>query len=234
MKYIYSDDLSAIDNMILDSYLTQKSSDEYIRLYKWTNPTISLGITNNKSELNLDYIKAQQINIVYRETGGGIVFHNSDLCFSVIMDKYLRPKENYSLVKNIIEKLLVESGEVVTKTYNMNIKSSICFDGSNQHEISVDNKKIIGIAQKIIKNRYLIQGSVQIKTTSLKQLLNNNNKTIMQYGLNNIDFDTIKDKMYDNFAKIYKLNNILDVDIIKTEGYLMFKKENYYKFKDGF
>ena len=217
MNYIYSDTLTALDNMVLDSYLIQKDTEEYFRLYRWINPTLSLGLTNNKSELNLKYIKEHNIDKIHRETGGGIVFHNEDLCFSFINNIILKPKENYLFIKNILEKSLLELGENITYTHNINMKSSICFNGSNSHEISIDNKKKIGIAQKVLKKRYLIQGSIQIKTTSLRYLLNDNGRAVVQYGLNNIDIDTVKEKIYSNFAKIHQLRDIEDENIIREQ-----------------
>ena len=79
--------------MLLDSYLTQKCTDEYFRIYQWIKPTLSLGATNNINEINLKYLQENNINVVYRETGGGIVFHNKDLCFSFITNAKLNQKK---------------------------------------------------------------------------------------------------------------------------------------------
>ena len=211
MNYIYSDKLSALDNMLLDSYLTQKCTDEYFRIYQWVKPTLSLGATNNINEINLKYIQENNIDLVRRETGGGIVFHNEDLCFSFITNAKLKPKENYYVVKDILEEVLNDLDLIVTKTHNINTKSQICFHGSNNHEISIDNQKVIGIAQKLVKNRYLIQGSIQLKSTHINCILNDNHKKIVQYGLNNIKLHIIKNKLYDHFNKKFKLVEMKDI-----------------------
>lgn len=218
---------------MLDSYLTQQCTDEYFRMYQWLNPTLSLGVTSNINEINLNYVTDNNINIVRRETGGGIVFHNEDLCFSFITSLNLKPKENYYLVKNIIEETLHELGKVVTATNNINTKSSICFCGSNNHEISIDSKKVIGIAQKVVKHRYLIQGSIQLKSVVINHLISDSNKKVVQYGLNGIAFNIIKDKMYDNFAKIFNLVKVRDNVILNSQEYLEFKQKNKHKFMGG-
>lgn len=234
MNYINSNKLLALDNMILDSYLTQQCKDEYFRIYQWVNPTLSLGVTNNINEINSDYIHDNNIDIVRRETGGGIVFHNEDLCFSLITNAHLRPKENYYLVKNIIEKTLCELGKVITITNNINTKSSICFNGSNNHEISIDNKKVIGIAQKLVKNRYLIQGSIQLKSITIEHLIcdsdSDSDRKVVQHGLNDIEFNIIKEKIYENYAKIFTLVEIQDNDILSRREYIEFKQKNKHRF----
>lgn len=233
MNYIYSEKLSALDNMLVDSYLTTRCTDEYFRLYKWAKPTLSLGAANKMNEINLKYIRKNNIDVVYRETGGGIVFHNDDLCFSFITNakiSVLKPKENYYIVKEIIEKILQNLGQLITKTNDINIKSPICFNGSNNHEISIDNKKVVGIAQKFVKNRYLIQGSIQLKTMTIEHLISDNHKKIVQYGLNNIEFNTLKDKIYRSFNKKFNLVEIEDNDILNQKECLEFKKENKGKF----
>ena len=222
--------------MLLDSYLTQQCTDEYFRMYQWVNPTLSLGITNNINEINLNYINDNNIDIVRRETGGGVVFHNEDLCFSLITNAHLRPKENYYLVKNIIEKTLCELGKVITITNDINTKSSICFNGSNNHEISIDNKKVIGIAQKLVKNRYLIQGSIQLKSITIEHLVcdsdsdSDSDRKVVQHGLNDIEFNIIKEKIYENYAKIFSLIKIRDNDILNQQKYLEFKHKNKHRF----
>jgi lipoate-protein ligase A len=218
--------------MLLDSYLTQQCTDEYFRMYQWLNPTISLGTTNNINEINLNYINEHNINIVRRETGGGIVFHNEDLCFSFITNYKLKPKENYYLIKTTIEKILLELGQTITTTHDTNIKSSICFNGSNNHEISIDNKKVIGIAQKLVNNRYLIQGSIQLKTITIQHLISDSDsdRKVMQYGINNIKLSTIQDKIYQNFAKMFSLVEVQETNILNKKEYIKFKQENKDRF----
>jgi len=226
MKYIYSYNLTSFDNMMLDSYLFHKTTDDYLRIYKWKKPTISLGVKNDLSLLNLEYISKLNIDLVYRETGGGVIFHNEDLCFTIITSKNITPKENYNFVKKTFEQILFDLNLNVTTTNNTNINSDICFLGSNQHEISVDNKKVIGIAQKIKNKRFLIQGSIQLKTISIENLFNINIKQdIVQFGLSNIDFNLLKTKIYNYFHIVFRLETTMVEHILKSTVYNKFKKE---------
>jgi len=224
MKYIYSDNLTSFDNMMLDSYLFHKTTDDYLRVYKWKKPTISLGVKNDLSLLNLEYIKKRNIDLVYRETGGGVIFHNEDLCFTIIASKNIAPKENYNFVKKIFEQILFELNLNVTTTNSTNINSDICFLGSNQHEISVDNKKVIGIAQKIKNKRFLVQGSIQLKTISIKKLFNTK-QDIVQFGLTNINFNLLKTKIYNLFDTIFQLEIIAVENILKSNIFNEFKEK---------
>jgi len=232
LKYIYSNTLSALDNMMFDSYLVQQCTDEYFRMYQWVNPTLSLGITNRINEINLNFVNKHKIDIIRRETGGGIVFHNNDLCFSLITNYKLKPKENYYLVKIAIEKALIELGQVVTKTNDINTKPALCFNGSNKHEISVNNKKVVGIAQKLVKNRYLIQGSIQLKTIIVENIIYDSDKRVVQYGLDDVKLQIVKDNLYKNFAKMFQLKKIGYNNILTKKEYVKFKQENKNRFME--
>ena len=224
MKYIFSNNLSSVDNMILDSYLFHKTYDNYLRIYQWINPTISLGVKNKLSILNLEYLKKHNIEVVYRETGGGAIFHQDDLCFSVIISNDFTPKENYAFIKNIFQKVLTDLNLNITKTKKNNSDANICFLGSNQHELSIDGKKIIAIAQKMKNRRFLVQGSIQLKTNLIKNIFA---QDIVQHGLDGIDINLLIAKIYNNFDIILKLKDINIKSVISSKDYISFRSQKW-------
>lgn len=229
MYYLHSEHLSAIDNMLIDSYLVS-SDKEYFRTYTWINPTISLGVSNSYSELNLDYIQSKKIDVIKRETGGGILYHDHDLCFSIINHSHLKPKENYLNIKTVIEQIFSNINLPVTKTTDTNLKSSVCFSGSNEHEISISETKVVGIAQKKIGNKYLIQGSIQFATHDITNMITDSNGCI-QHGIGKeYNINTIKDVLYYEFARINDLSHLNIIKVINSLEYLVFKEKNASKF----
>ena len=227
MKYIVSNSLSAVDNMLLDSFLTLCTNDSYFRLYRWEKATLSLGVKNSLDELNLDSVKKYGIDVVYRESGGGIIYHNSDVCFSFIGNLDLKPKENYNYVKRIIETILKKLGANITITNEKNLSSFICFNGSSKYEISVDNKKVVGIAQKIIKSRYLIQGSIQLKESNLSSFVQ---EDITQFGLESFEYKKIEEMFLKYLNNLVFMEEIKEDEIIKNSSYKEFKKKNLNRF----
>ena len=229
IRYIYSDNLSAIDNMILDSYLTYKFDINFIRIYKWRKPTISLGIKNKVTDLNIEYIRSKKIDVVRRPTGGGIIYHCDDCCFSIITNTNYSPRENYFYIKKMIEKIFLNLGLKVTKTEDKNIKSPICFDSTNSHEISINNRKVVGIAQRKIFGRYLVQGSIQLRTVKLKFILNSHDD-IIQYGLDTITFNEIRDCLYNMFAQNALIQKYDVDDIIGHQDFQRYKQKHLKNF----
>ena len=223
MKFIYSYNLSALDNMVVDSYLAQNFKEEFIRIYRWKRATVSLGVTNRVSDLNREFITRNNIDIVRRETGGGIVYHDGDLSFCMVLNRSKGPKENYNTVRKIFENILKEINFNVTLSKEINNKrSKICFDGISKHEISVDNKKVIGIAQKIFKDRYLIQGTIQLKNLFLDNIVVSKD-SIVQYGLKGITFDMLKSYIYNYINKLFFIEELSIDRFILDKNYQKFK-----------
>ena len=227
MRYFYTDDLSSLDNMMIDSYLLHHSTLDFFRIYRWKRPTVSLGAGNDLSLLNFHYLKENNIDIVRRETGGGMIFHKDDLCFSMIGKNRGIPWENYKFVKDIIEGVFKDLGFQVTAGSAQNKRSPLCFLSRNRHEITVNDKKVVGIAQKISSGRSLIQGSIQLITLSVKDMLKNGIE-LVQYGLDSIDFNSLRQDILDFLNRIVSLELINVEMILGQDNYNDFKKLNKY------
>lgn len=221
MKYLFSNDLSAIDNMILDSYLTYKFQENFFRIYTWMKPTLSLGLTNTATDINMLKLY-DNYDLVRRETGGGIVLHDQDICFTLVRNIQVSPSGNYNEIKNHLEQFCLNLKLNVTKTLSNTQRSKLCFEGSNQHEIAIDNKKVIGIAQKKIRNRYLIQGTIQTKRSIL-------NSSVQQFGLEKYKLQYILVELDKYLDKIYSFNKINKEDLLNI-NYEKYKQKNIDRF----
>src|SRR3989442_2374895 len=82
--------LDGAANMAVDAALLGKverfpGARTVVRFYGWRRPTISLG-RNQKVEkaVDVDYCRANGIDIVHRPTGGRAVLHDDELTYAVI------------------------------------------------------------------------------------------------------------------------------------------------------
>ncbi|NQY73250.1 MAG: hypothetical protein HRT90_00645 [Candidatus Margulisbacteria bacterium] len=157
-----------LDNMILDSFLAFESDHSYIRVYTWAQPTLSLGKSNHTQHLNIPHIQSQNIQLVRRETGGGILPHFHDICFSIIRFSDQKPKAHFENIRQSMIVFLTSLG--ITQINHSSTKAThteFCLNTQNQHEINIGHQKCIAIAQKRKKDRYLTHGSIQFTKPSI-------------------------------------------------------------------
>jgi lipoate-protein ligase A len=81
---IYNDDVprSASMNMAIDEVFWQVAETPRLRLYQWDHPALSFGYFGQYADVAK---LADERDLVRRCTGGGIVFHGSDLTYALII-----------------------------------------------------------------------------------------------------------------------------------------------------
>lgn len=161
-------------NMKLDSYLFEQYINESIkypilRVYGWTEPTISLGMNQAQNKINYPF------KVVKRITGGQAVFHDikeNELTYSVILNTEYGPKKTYDEISKALISFL--------KSYSLNaqigyekqdLKNTFnCFESKTEADIVVNDIKVIGSAQRVKrkstgndKKQYVLQhGSIRL------------------------------------------------------------------------
>lgn len=173
-------------NMSFDIQLAEECKDNelFFRLYRWNPYTISLGANQTINDVDLVKTKSDGIDIVKRPTGGRAIFHSEELTYSVIVPLSfgLLPKEIYRSVSEALvvgllkydSRLNQTALESVQPNFPEILKSnsgSICFASTAKNEIKFSGKKLIGSAQKKMKNVVLQHGSI-LCGTKHKELLN--------------------------------------------------------------
>ena len=140
----------AIDNSIYESVANGRAFPT-IRFYKWKNNSVSIGAYQNQNEINLDFCKKNNIEVVRRITGGRAVFHDKmDFTYSVIAPIRVF---GYS-IKNAYREICLC---IINALEELGIKSAL----ENKNDIMVDNKKISGNAAKAMdKGIYLQHGTL--------------------------------------------------------------------------
>jgi lipoyl(octanoyl) transferase len=168
--YIIDNYKSAKINMAYDEALLNLAQKNYtnpiIRFYGWELQACSYGYGQNIIDKKELFKKQFGKNIVKRPTGGGTVFHNYDISYSIIADvtheKLPNIRETFGLFHKAIAVGLNKMGYDVTFFDKKNkIKGfHYCFDNPVLYDIIDNNKKIVGSAQRRKENFLLQQGSI--------------------------------------------------------------------------
>lgn len=177
-----------------------------LRLYQWNPYCISLGKNQSESELNLNRISSDGLEIVQRPTGGRAILHSEEITYSVItnLDVENTPKILYRKISEALSQGLtlydhrlveteLESIQPNFKEVLNEVSAPVCFASTAKNEVKFSGKKIIGSAQRKLNNTILQHGSILCGTyhKKLVQYLNLSEENI-QLILNEMDQKTIE------------------------------------------
>jgi lipoate-protein ligase A len=174
-KVTVSSSLAPSLNMALDQILWEKAKNEpdtvFLRFYSWEPPGISLGANQKSSELvNTEYCQQEGIEVVRRITGGSAIFHDKELTYSfATVNDAMFPGaiRSYERICGALLETLQDLGiEAEFRGVSMGIEPSFsnqdCFSLTSRHDIVVNNRKLIGNAQRKDKSSFLQHGSILI------------------------------------------------------------------------
>jgi lipoate-protein ligase A len=177
MLYIRNDSNDPYFNMALEEYVIKSMdpSKEYFIL--WQNrPVVVIGKNQNAiEEVNLEYVRKNDIAVVRRLSGGGAVYHDlGNVNFTYVVD--YRPEDF-----NSIERF---ARAVVKALEKLGVNAE--FTGRN--DITIDGRKISGNAQYLYKKRLLHHGTLLFDSdvTRLSQALNVKPQKISSKGVKSV------------------------------------------------
>ncbi len=162
-------------NMELDiKFAANINSDETIlRLYRWEPYCISLGANQNYDSVDIKKAADDNINIVKRPTGGRAILHAEELTYSVIhpLSEGKSPKQIYRDInlalkcglKNyntLLDAIELENTQPDFHSFYREEISTLCFAVSAMNELNFEGKKVVGSAQRRIRNVVLQHGSI--------------------------------------------------------------------------
>lgn len=174
----------AVDQAILET--ADKTGLVTLRFYQWSEPALSLGYFQNHADRN-QHPSSLTCPMVRRRTGGGAIVHDRELTYSLCVPSNNRwssqNEELYDAIHKIIIGLLKEDGHSTclhrdSKT-NSNVeedaemlqkketspspvdpKAFLCFMRRSSGDVVFNGHKIVGSAQRRLKNSLLQHGSV--------------------------------------------------------------------------
>jgi lipoate-protein ligase A len=174
---------SAAMNMALDEVFWLRADIPRLRFYRWDHPALSFGYFGKYSDVAC---YRSERELVRRCTGGGIVFHGSDLTYALIVPAAeLVPEGSpmliYGIAHEAIKTVLCDVGVPATlvsqdfcrasvsdasqskpsDTDGLQSLASECFANPVAADVLVDGQKVAGAAQRRSRRGLLQQGSIQ-------------------------------------------------------------------------
>lgn len=157
---------SAAMNMAVDEALLETASAPLLRFYGWRNPSLSFGYFGRFADVAAE---ETQRDIVRRWTGGGIVFHGTDLTYSLILpsrvaSRFRSSRVVYAEVHGTIRQALAARLPVALASSAAPKVSEACFANAVESDVISNGRKIAGAAQRRTRAGLLHQGSIQCET----------------------------------------------------------------------
>lgn len=169
----------AKENMAIDADLLKnmKPGDPPIlHFYEWEGASATYGYFLDPGKyLNLKESTRMRLNLARRPTGGGIIFHVSDLAFSVLVPAGFphfssNTLDNYDFINNAVKsgvKNFFENNEDLSllpeepTPLDENCRH-FCMAKPTKYDVMLNGRKVAGAAQRKQKQGYLHQGSIAI------------------------------------------------------------------------
>ncbi len=165
------------DNMAIDEAILTTVNDgkapATLRFYQWSQPTISLGYFQKFEEFTSQDPTIANLPVVRRQTGGGAILHDDELTYSLIIPldgsaPVTDIEPLYQLVHDAVIATLADYG--VNITYrggddrgNAQRGPFFCFARTHRLDLVAGQLKILGSAQRRVKNAVLQHGSLILK-----------------------------------------------------------------------
>lgn len=148
MRYIKNTNTDPYYNMAFDEYcLNSLTIDEPV-FYLWQNrPSVIMGFNQEvNTEVNLDYLRQNDIALVRRVTGGGAVYHDLGNLNYTIVGRSEDLERDYPEYAGLMMKALQALGVPATL--------------SGRNDILVEGRKVSGFAKRVCKNRLMVHGTL--------------------------------------------------------------------------
>ena len=170
---------AAAMNMAIDEALLEYAQVPSIRFYRWDHAALSFGYFGRFADVAT---YGAQRDVVRRWTGGGIVLHEDDLTYSIVItanDEFFAAssKSIYAAIHSALRDALIANGQrvelvsvaalcerrnqtisaVIDRRYN----KEACFANPVRADVMLSGRKVAGGAQRRTRTALLHQGSIQ-------------------------------------------------------------------------
>lgn len=190
-RLIVDEPLKGTVNMAIDQALLNSANDSNqitLRFYRWSEPTLTLGYFQRYTD-RTSHADSLGCPVVRRKTGGGAILHDQELTYSLCIPSRNRwstqNSEMYELVHDVIIEQLKKFGvrsqlfrneletqegtgsdlnEIAPPTIDAH--AFMCFSRRSPGDITCRGHKIVGSAQRRLKNALLQHGSILIRKSS--------------------------------------------------------------------
>lgn len=162
MRYLRNDNTDPYFNMAFDEYALQQLSLEEPLFYLWQNrPAVIIGLNQNPyAEVNLDYLRDNNIALARRVTGGGAVYHDlGNLNYTIVGRAKDLDRDYPEYTRHMLQALQA-----------LGVNAEL----SGRNDILVSGRKVSGYAKRVYKDRLMVHGTLMydVDLEVLEQALN--------------------------------------------------------------
>ena len=173
MRYLRNPHTNPYYNMAFDEFCLESLPIDEPVFYLWQNrPAVIVGYNQEvNTEVNLEYLKANDIALVRRVTGGGAVYHDLGNLNYTIVGRSEDLERDYPEYASLMMKALQALGIPATL--------------SGRNDILVGGKKVSGFAKRVCKNRLMVHGTLMfdVDLDKLTQVLNPSATKLQSKGI---------------------------------------------------
>lgn len=161
-------------NMAVDEFLLQQAlgaGELSVRIYRWSQPTISLGYFQDSDEFKASGQYAG-LPAVRRLSGGGAILHDREVTYSLAIPPghplTEDPVRIYELAHSGIQYALKPFGvEPVPRGVPLSLTEEpfLCFSRGDRNDLVLGGVKVVGSAQRRRKGAVLQHGSILLEAS---------------------------------------------------------------------
>lgn len=152
-------------------------AEPILRFYEWSIPSVTYGYFLNPDDyFDPEGLKKHSLAIARRPTGGGVIFHTSDLAFSLIVPAdhpfySLDPLRSYHEINSRVLEAIKELDFAGSLSHlDQCSRGGFCMAKPTKYDLLLDGKKVGGAAQRKTKGGLLHQGSIYLAHPDPKML----------------------------------------------------------------
>ena len=173
MRYLKNPSTNPYYNMAFDEYCLESLPIDEPVFFLWQNrPAVIVGFNQEvNTEVNLDYLKENGIDLVRRVTGGGAVYHDLENLNYTIVGRSEDLERDYPEYASLLVKALQTLGVPATL--------------SGRNDILVEGRKVSGFAKRVCKNRLMVHGTLMynVDVDVLTHVLNPSTTKLQSKGI---------------------------------------------------
>lgn len=162
----------AIDDALLES--TDSDSPPTLRLYQWSQPTLSLGYFQTLAS-RTEHAASEPLAVVRRASGGGAIIHDHELTYSLVLSSANRSNrgtaaDSYRAVHTAIIEILADFGVIAQRFADTGrsvepAEPFLCFQRRTADDLVISGYKVLGSAQRRGKVGWLQHGSLLLSAS---------------------------------------------------------------------
>jgi len=183
-KILDTGSATAKENMAADATLLNQAGDcqrPILHFYDWETMSATYGYFSKPEKLlDLNAVFSDGIQLARRPTGGGVLFHFTDLAFSIIIPHghpfySTNTMQNYKVINTHVENAVAQLLGSKPLLLERDVSSSaatghFCMGKPTKYDVMITDKKVAGAAQRRTKEGLLHQGTIHLALPDFDEL----------------------------------------------------------------